>query len=250
VWTLGSDIWTLSRIPGVRGVLRRTLAQANRCFADGIELARQTSILGGREVEFLPSTRRISGRRTSASRTAPPYRLLFLGRWHRNKGVDLLLEALGLIKEADWRRIAAVDVCGGGPLHDEVMREVGKLRAAGRPVSSRGYLDKAAAEEAILAADYLLIPSRIESIPVVFSDAMKLACPVVCTPVGDLPNLVADAPACGIVASDIDAQAFANALSMALARSPAEFLDATRSRAAQFDLSAIALRIARELGNA
>jgi glycosyltransferase involved in cell wall biosynthesis len=40
------------------------------------------------------------------------------------------------------------------------------------------------------AADYLVIPSRVESIPLVFGDAMQCGLPVVATDVGDLGLLI------------------------------------------------------------
>ena len=222
VWTLGSDIWTLGRVPLIRGWLRRVLRQARVCYSDGLQLAQDTRRIAGRPVEFLPSTRRIEGTRTAPFRDAPPFRLLFLGRWHPNKGVDLLIEALRRLDEEDWRRIEAVEICGGGPLEPLVRAGVESLRAAGHPVELRGFLDKPAAAEAMLRADYLLIPSRIESIPVVFSDAMKLGCPVVAMPVGDLPRLIGEHD-CGLLASRADGAAFAAAIGAALERSPSVF---------------------------
>lgn len=243
VWTLGSDIWTLGRIPVVSKVLRRVLAEAQTCYSDGLQLAAQTRRIGGREVEFLPSTRRIDSRRQAPLKDAPPYRLLFLGRWHPNKGVDLLLEALSRLDDSDWARIEAVEVCGGGSLEAEVVYGVEALQAAGRPVVVRGYLDKDAAERAILRADYLLLPSRIESIPVVFSDALKLGCPVLATPVGDLPGLLGcDRPA-GMLADTVSPEAYARMLSIALDRSPASFgvgIEETRS---VFDMDEVVTRL-------
>ena len=34
-WALGSDIWSLGKIPFVRGILSRVLKDSYRCFADG-----------------------------------------------------------------------------------------------------------------------------------------------------------------------------------------------------------------------
>lgn len=239
VWTLGSDIWTLGRIPLVRRQLARVLKDATVCYSDGLQLADDTRRISGRDVEFLPSTRRIERTRTAPLKTHPPYRLLFLGRWHPNKGIDLLLEALALLDEADWQRIEAVEIFGGGPMEAQVDAAVARLRAHGRPVELGGYLDKPAAEAAILRADYLLIPSRIESIPVVFSDAMKLGCPVVSMPTGDLPRLVADEPCCGVIADEITSKAFGVALSRALAQPPQRFLVGTRAVAEKFDLARV-----------
>ncbi|HET9047718.1 MAG TPA: glycosyltransferase [Chiayiivirga sp.] len=238
VWTLGSDIWSLGRIPVVRSHLARVLGDAETCYSDGLQLAEDTKRIGGREVEFLPSTRRIDGMRIAAPKNAHPYRLLFLGRWHPNKGVDLLLQALAFLGDDAWSCIDAVEICGGGPMEVEVRREVERLRALGRPVELHGYLDKAAAEEAMLRADFVMIPSRIESIPVVFSDAMKLGCPVITMPVGDLSSLIHQ-HGCGICAETVSAPAFAAALRTALRSSPADFSHGVEIAARDFDLHRI-----------
>lgn len=248
VWALGSDIWSLGRIPGIRSVLRTVIRGAANRYADGLQLGEDAARISGKPFAFLPSTRSLDSHRARPLASSPPYRLLFLGRWHPNKGIDLLLDALALLGPNDWERIASVEICGGGPLESLVKAGVEALRAAGRPVELRGYLDKAAAEDAILRADYLLIPSRIESIPVVFSDAMKLDCPVVSMPTGDLSALVANEPRCGVLASEISAPAFAAALSSALSQAPALFSSGTRTRAAQFDLRSAAQRVLAEMG--
>lgn len=243
VWTLGSDIWTLGRIPVVRSYLRSVLRQARVCYSDGVQLAEETRSICGREVEFLPSTRRITRRRAAPLKHEPPYRLLFLGRWHRNKGVDLLVEALEHLGDDDWSRIEAVDICGGGPLEPRVRFGVDALCAKGRPVKLQGYLSKPAAEEAISSADYLLIPSRVESIPVVFSDAVKLGCPVLATPVGDLRALLSQPPRCGLVADAVSAKAFAMLISQALRESAASFAPGLEICAKKFGIEASAFRI-------
>jgi glycosyltransferase involved in cell wall biosynthesis len=244
VWTLGSDIWSLGRIPIVRSWLRRVLRDAERCFSDGLKLAEDTRAIAGRPVEFLPSTRRITRARETPVRDKPPYRLLFLGRWHPNKGIDLLLDALAMLADEDWWRIESVTIHGGGPLEPLVRERVSALIAAGRPIRLGGFLDKPAAEQAICEADWLLIPSRIESIPVVFSDAMKLGCPVIAMPVGDLPRLVgADAP-CGLVADHTSAQAFAKVTASALRRRAIDFRLAVTGTAQNFELPVIARRLA------
>ncbi len=248
VWALGSDIWSLGRIPGIRSILRSVVRGAANRYADGLQLGNDAARISGRPFAFLPSTRRLEGHRTRPLASSPPYRLLFLGRWHTNKGVDLLLDALALLDADEWKRIASVEICGGGPLESQVKAGVDTLRAAGRPVELRGYLNKAAAEDAILRADYLLIPSRIESIPVVFSDAMKLDCPVVSMPTGDLPALVTSEPRCGVIAIEISASAFAVALSSALSQAPAEFSTGTRARAEQFDLGSAAQSVLSGMG--
>jgi glycosyltransferase involved in cell wall biosynthesis len=78
-----------------------------------------------------------------------------------------------------------------------------------------GYLDKQEAADLIAWTDYLLVPSRVESIPVIFSDAVQLLTPIVATPVGDLPRLL-EKFRYGVISSEISAPAYADALRSAL----------------------------------
>lgn len=222
VWALGSDIWSIGRTGVGRTLLRRVMRQAAHCYADGLQLGQDAARIGGRPFAFLPSTRRLSPTHPRTLAEHPPYRLLFLGRWHTNKGIDLLLDALAQLDVADWSRIAEVRIAGGGPMEDVVRSQVALLRAAGHPVALEGYLDRDGATRALANADWLLLPSRIESIPVVFSDAMKMQLPVIAMPVGDLPALFARDDV-GCLAESVDARAFAAAISRGLQRPPAGF---------------------------
>ncbi len=235
VWTLGSDIWTLGRIPLIRSLLRRVLRQAHTCYSDGLKLADDTRRIAGREVTFLPSTRRIESSQVRTLRNKPPYRLLFLGRWHTNKGIDLLLDALDLLDADDWSRISVVQILGGGSLDLHVREHAEKLRAKGRSVEVGGFVAKPEAESAIDSADWVLIPSRIESIPVVFSDAMKLGRPVICNPVGDLQRLLDDYLV-GVCSSSVDAAGFASAIRAGLSSDANSHAAAIASAASLFSL--------------
>jgi glycosyltransferase involved in cell wall biosynthesis len=235
VWALGSDIWSLGRVPIVRTVLRSVIQDAQHRYADGIKLGDDAARISGREFVFLPSTRRLDQQRTRPLATAPPYRYLFLGRWHPNKGIDLLLAALEKLRDTDWMGIDSIHIAGGGPLEDLVRQGVHKLQTAGRPIRLSGFLDQAQASSALAATDYLLLPSRIESIPVVFSDAMKMGLPVVSMPVGDLPGLI-EGRGIGFLASTVTAAAFAAAISDSLTRPPCDSRAALQAMALQFDL--------------
>lgn len=240
VWTLGSDIWSLGRIPLLRSYLKKILQDATACYSDGLQLAQDTQNIAGRAVSFLPSTRATLRQRVQPLSQNPPYRLLFLGRWHPNKGIDLLLEALSQLPEVTWSRILEITIAGGGPLAAKVQAAVAELQAHGRPIVLRGFLNKPQAEEAILSADYLLIPSRIESIPVVFSDAVKLGCPVLATPVGDLPRLIQNAPNCGMVSAGVCASSYSQLMIKAIDLSPHIFTEGISAARKLFDIHHIA----------
>ena len=244
VWMLGSDVWTLGRIPFLRSALGRVIRQASHAYADGYQLAEDAQRIAGIPVAFLPSTRRIDLRDPPPPRDQPPYRLLFLGRWHPNKGVDLLLDALELLGNEDWQRIERVEIQGGGPLEPLVRSRVEKLRIQGLPVEVGRYLAKPEAEAAIARADWVLIPSRIESIPVVFSDAMKLGRPVVAMPVGDLPRLLASG--CGVAGENVSADGFKGAIRAALRTPSGAVLEAVRGQALAFSVGSVAGRIIAE----
>ncbi len=246
VWMLGSDVWTLGRIPLLRQWLARVIREATCAYADGYQLADDARQIGGASVEFLPSTRAVGLTDAPPPRAQAPYRLLFLGRWHRNKGIDLLLDALSILDDNDWSRIERVEIQGGGPL-EKTVRELGdSLRNRGRPVEIGRYLNKVEAEMAMTRADWVLIPSRIESIPVVFSDAMKMSRPVICTPVGDLPKMLASLR-CGICVDAIDAPAIATGIKAALHTSALDYLEAVRRAAKPFSLETIAERLLQPL---
>ena len=221
-WALGSDIWTLGRVPLVKNMLRNVLRASRLRFADGVRLTNDVKAISGMDCWFLPSSRTLPARPAKRLAAQPPYRLAFLGRWHPNKGIDLLLESLGRLTGDDWHRIESVRICGGGPLEGLVRERCATLEHAGRPVKMMGYLNKQEATALMGWADYVMLPSRIESIPVVFSDAMQGGCPIVCSPVGDLPHLI-DKYKIGQVAREVGADAFAEALRHILLRSPASY---------------------------
>lgn len=240
VWMLGSDVWSLGRLPLARRMLRTVMRDARSRYADGLQLARDSEAICDLPVEFLPSTRAVVTRKPPPPSAAPPYRFVFIGRWHRNKGIDLLLDALAMLEDADWECIAEVAIYGGGPLQALVQEKVKHLLDGGRPLVMGGFIPKAEAEHAIVRADWVLIPSRIESIPVIFSDAIKLGRPVIATPVGDLPQLVAGG--CGIVCASVDPPAIASAIRIAC-RDTEDRAASLAACAEKFSLHGVAQRV-------
>src|SRR6185437_7158624 len=118
---------------------------------------------------------------------------------------------------------------------------VAALRAQDRPVAAGRFLTKSEAEAAIVCADWVLIPSRIESIPVVFSDAVKLGRPVVAMPVGDLERLLLQTGA-GIIAEKTTAREYCSAITKALG-SVASEMSVSETFVQQFDPARIASRL-------
>lgn len=246
-WALGSDIWTLGRIPVVRNVLRTTLKSAAFCYADGEQLRADVKRLAGRDCDFLASSRLLPCPSRLNPATRPPYKLAFLGRWHPNKGADILLDSLRKLDDQDWQCIEEIRIAGGGPQEALVMAGVRELRAAGRPVVLQGFLGREAAIELLTWADWLLVPSRIESIPVIFSDGLQAGCAMLTTPAGDLAQIV-EGFGVGLCADAANSDAFGAVLKRGLAMSPAQFQCGIRAAAQRFSVAESARRFALDAG--
>ena len=65
-WALGSDVWTLGRIPVIRSALAGVLKGATHRFADGIQLGADVERLSARSCSFLASSRRLPAPRGNA----------------------------------------------------------------------------------------------------------------------------------------------------------------------------------------
>lgn len=241
-WALGSDIWTFKKLPLVNRILATVLRNSHTCFADGYQLKKDVEAISGRSCEFLASSRNLPVVEKKRLSTVPAYRLAFLGRFHPNKGVDLMLDSLNLLSDDEWDKIKEVRICGGGPLEERVRSGCDSLKKKGRPVIAEGYLNKAQAAELLTWTDYLLIPSRIESIPVVYSDAMQAGCPVIAMPVGDLPMLMRENEV-GTLADDVTPEAFARAMRAALAVPPERFSPGLKEACKMFDVHRTASRL-------
>ena len=245
-WALGSDIWSLGKVPVVRQLLKWVLRGARYRYADGFQLAGDVERISGMDCSFLPSARRLGVSQARPVSQNPPYRLAFLGRWHPNKGIDLLLEALQRLTDKDWQRIEAVRIFGGGPMEDWVRTKGEHLKERGRPVEIGGYLNRNEAADLLSWADFVVIPSRIESIPVIFSDAMQMGLPVIAMPVGDLPALI-NTHRCGLVAEQVTAIALTTALQTALRDKTSTYADGIKAACLRFDINESARRFIHDL---
>jgi glycosyltransferase involved in cell wall biosynthesis len=184
VWALGSDINSVARYPVLRSLVRRVLRGARWRFADGIELAERTKSIAGMDCVFLPTTRSLppTSERVELKGTV---RFLFVGRLERVKGIDVLITAMARLRDVPGIHLYAI---GGGSLEVEVAAQVASsgledvvtLVPRGPAAQLVAYMK---------ACDCLVIPSRKESIPVVFSEALQAGIPLLVTDTGDMGTL-------------------------------------------------------------
>jgi len=216
VWVLGSDIWKAASYPAGEKIVHRILTGAAQVYADGVTLGNDAAKLCGREVRYLASSRLLP--------LVPPRmdwgdgreHLLFVGRYHHHKGPDLLLQALELLDQGTLDRIR-VHIHGEGPLKAELRERVAASPVLSAVVRFGGILGPEELSASLWACRALLIPSRLESVPVILSDAAQCNTPVICTDAGDVGDLVSRVDA-GIVATATDPAGFARAMVLALDR--------------------------------
>ncbi|MBI5440981.1 MAG: glycosyltransferase [Deltaproteobacteria bacterium] len=235
VWALGSDIWKVRRVPVLgRKVLTTVMRNADRVFADGLQLCRDVNELTGVACEFLPSSRRMPPPDAVPLEPGSSLRhLLFVGRYHPNKGADLLVEAVACLPH-EQRRWLRVHMFGLGPLEDQLRGMIREMNLEGC-VRLNGPIEAQEFSNYLAAVSFLAIPSRIESIPVVLSDALQLGTPVISMPVGDLEPFVRE-HGCGVVADDVSAEAFASAITEALGRDRDSFREGVARAYERLDL--------------
>lgn len=118
----------------------------------------------------------------------PPRQILFLGNLLERKGLSDLLHALqALPPDAPaWEAVIA----GGGDI-DKYRRLADELGLGAR-VRFVGWVDQAGARALLQAASLLALPSYDEGLPLVILEALGNATPVLCTPVGSIPEVLHD----------------------------------------------------------
>ncbi len=236
IWALGSDIWKIRKIPFFgKMILRQIMKNADRVFADGIQLCSDVKDLTGVPCQFLPSSRKLPAptERLFPSDPGKIIHFLFVGRYHVNKGPDLLIKAIGCLPH-EIKESIRVHMFGLGPMERELKNMISEMRLE-RYIYFHGPIRAQEFSNYLNSVSFLVIPSRIESIPIVFSDALQSGTPVVSMPVGDLGHLIKEFR-CGILADEVSVEALASAIKEALPRSKDSFRDSTSTAYKQFEI--------------
>lgn len=132
------------------------------------------------------------------------------GRLSHEKGFDLLVQAALLLKERGLK--FDIQVYGDGPEKTALAEQINRLRVSDR-IGLAGFRHDL--RPIYAQADFLVIPSRSESFPLVVLEAWAQGTPVVATPVGRLPELIEN-NVNGLLVRDVTPEALAEGMAVAL----------------------------------
>jgi glycosyltransferase involved in cell wall biosynthesis len=138
--------------------------------------------------------------RTVAEWPAGKRRVLFVGRFDRQKGVDILVDALADLQDSAFAWLAG----------DSVLGDIAALRL---PDNARmtGWLTAPELSAYYESADMLVAPSRWEGFGLIAAEAMRAGLPVIATRVGGLAEIV-EHGVTGILIEPADRQALIEAI--------------------------------------
>jgi glycosyltransferase involved in cell wall biosynthesis len=172
-----------------RGLLRWMFRSADHCIVLG-EVWRRWVI---DTFEVSPNRIRVVYNGVPAAGAAPRaaacdgrFHLLFVGNLHERKGVRDLLHAFA--RPGIKARDIVLTLAGGGPV--EMYRSMAAELGIGERVSFTGWIAQPQARMLMEDADALILPSYDEGLPLVILEALASGTPVICTPVGSIPEVL------------------------------------------------------------
>jgi rhamnosyl/mannosyltransferase len=138
--------------------------------------------------------------------------ILFVGRLRHYKGVNVLIEAMRQVENAQAL------VVGVGPM-EATWRQQAEAAGLLDRITFLGELDDGAVLALLRAADLFVLPStnRAETLGIVQLEAMACALPVICTELGTGTSYVNQDAVTGLVVPPNDPAALANAIKRLLA---------------------------------
>ncbi len=124
---------------------------------------------------------RSTPRRPAAQWPEGKRRVLFVGRFDRQKGMDVLLSALNELQDSAFAYVVGDSVLGDS-------------QSVTMPANAQttGWLSASELEAYYQSAEVLVVPSRWEGFGLIAAEAMRAGLPVIASRVGGLPELVED----------------------------------------------------------
>jgi glycosyltransferase involved in cell wall biosynthesis len=200
--------WSLRRC---RAVLAVSRALSDEIAALGVERARIHVVPNGIDATRFRGEDRTQARRALGLDPAGPLAVC-VSRLSREKGIDLLVDAIARCERRDLRCV----VVGDGPEAPALSAQRDRLGLGSR-VQLVGRRPHDEVPRWMSAADVVVLASRSEGHPNALVEALACGRPVVAPRVGGVPDVVTS-PALGVVVEAEDPDALARGLEAALSQ--------------------------------
>ena len=238
----GRDIGTQAATPGLRG--RRYRRNLRTAFDRAALILTVSEYLRTRAIALGADPAKVRVHYTgvtipvAATPVDTEWDVLFVGRFVEKKGIDDLIEALGLLTDLRPRAL----FIGDGPQFDSIRERAAALNL---DATFLGMQNPSVVHERMAASKILVSPSRtasngdVEGLPTVILEASSRSVPVISTYHSGVPEAVADGET-GLLCRERDRPALAAAIARLLTDEPMRLRlgAAARSRAeADFDIA-------------
>jgi glycosyltransferase involved in cell wall biosynthesis len=189
------------RLPDLVVVLAQCELEAYREFLPGQEIVALPNGIDCRPFGAVPTVR---------SSPTQPLKLVYVGRVAREKGLYETLQGMRLAHELG---VDARLVIGGSGEEADRLKRYAHALGIGPRVIFAGPVFGADKVKLLAGADVMLLPSYSEGLPYALLEGMAAGIPVVATPVGAIPDVVADGIH-GFLVPPRDGKAIAEALAI------------------------------------
>ena len=179
-WALGSDINVYGKKPFISGLIKKIIKKSDLVFTNNFQMQKRINEKYKVDPTILFTNRKLFKPNSSYEKTSR-FRILFIGRLEYVKGPDILLEALLSSDIKDY----SLKFIGDGSMRKELELFV-RSNDLKNNVSFLGQQGQDVISNELIQADYLVISSRSEGMPVVFWEAMQMNTPVLSTNCGDI----------------------------------------------------------------
>lgn len=190
-------------------LLKRAIKMADRCVVLDNRSYTTLRNMGFSNVSLLanplaPRVEEIIQRQGNVARMKN--RLLFVGHCIPTKGVYELVEAAKRIKGIELRMV--------GPIHDDIRRDLEHLADNAAWLNIMGQCDFERVVREMQECGIFVLPTYTEGFPNVIIESMACGCPIVTTPVGAIPEMLAlnSERSCGLCVAPKDVDALTKAI--------------------------------------
>lgn len=185
---------TLSdRLKGLpyRWIYRRLFRQAAKVVSLG---GRLTDILRGevktpaQQLAVLPNATELpegDWQQWMEARPERPLKVLFVGRFAHNKGIDVLMQAIGMLHDQGMGKEFSFTLAGKGPLYEQI-----RAQYTYPNVSFLGFVSDEQLEDLYRSHHLFMLPTLFEGMPTVVLEAMARGMAIAVTDVGATLELV------------------------------------------------------------